>query len=211
MTRLLIPILAVLAFTPMLESKREIDNEFVRVVRETLAPREQAVVHHDLASVVVYLTDAHLKINSANGKVKEVSPKAGDVGYFAEGLNREENLSASRVEAVVVELKPSKSRSAPVALDPVKLDPQHHLVPLQNARVRVLRTILEPHLKSPEHEHPHYVVVYLTELHTTQTLPDGRVVDNPRKAGDIGWRDALKHITENIAEKRAEEIQIELK
>ena len=92
----------------------------------------------------------------------------------------------------------------------MKLDSKHHPVPFENDRVRV-HTILDPHVKSPQHEHPSYVVVYLTELHTTQTLPDGRKVDNPRKPGEIAWRDALKHETENIGDKRAEEIQIELK
>jgi hypothetical protein len=75
----------------------------------------------------------------------------------------------------------------------------------------VLRTILEPHLKAPMHEHPHYVVVYLTELHTTMTLADGKVVDNPRRPGEVAWRDSLKHATENIGDKTAVEIQIELK
>jgi hypothetical protein len=93
----------------------------------------------------------------------------------------------------------------------VKLDPQHHLVPLENDRVRVLRTILEPHLKSPLHEHPHYVVVYLTGLHTNMTMADGRVVDNPRRPGEIAWRDPLKHVTENLGDKTAVEIQVELK
>ena len=82
---------------------------------------------------------------------------------------------------------------------------------IENDRVRVLHTILDPHIKSPMHEHPSYVVVYITELHTTQTLPDGRKVDNPRKPGEIAWRDALSHVTENIGDKRAEEYQIELK
>ena len=114
---------------------------------------------------------------------------------------------------IVVELKPNAPKASgwPVALDPVKLDPEHHLVPLENARVRVLRTILDPHIKSPMHEHPSYVVVYLTELHTTMTLGDGRQVDNPRMPGEVAWRDALKHETENIGSKRAVEIQIELK
>jgi hypothetical protein len=61
------------------------------------------------------------------------------------------------------------------------------------------------------HQHPPYVVVYLTELHVTQKLADGRLVDNPRKAGDIAWRDALTHETENIADRTAMEIQVELK
>ena len=54
-------------------------------------------------------------------------------------------------------------------------------------------------------------MVYLTELHTTMTLADGRQIDNPRKPGEVAWRDALKHQTENIGDKRAVEIQIELK
>ena len=113
----------------------------------------------------------------------------------------------------MIELKPRPAdyKAAPIALDPVKLDPPHHLVPLENDRVRVLRTILEPHLKSPMHEHPHYVVVYLTELHTTMTLGDGRTVDNPRRPGEIAWRDALRHVTENIGDRTAVEIQVELK
>ena len=117
------------------------------------------------------------------------------------------------LEAVIVELKPGAPKAIgwPVKLDPVKLDPKYHLVPIENNRVRVLHTILDPHIKSPAHEHPSYVVVYLTELHTTQKLADGREVDNPRRPGEIAWRDALQHVTENIGEKRAEEIQIELK
>ena len=93
----------------------------------------------------------------------------------------------------------------------MKLDPEHHTIPLENDRVRVLRTVLEPHIKSPVHEHPHYVVVYLTELHTTMKLASGVMVDNPRKAGDIAWRDAYSHQTENIGEHTAVEIQVELK
>jgi quercetin dioxygenase-like cupin family protein len=113
----------------------------------------------------------------------------------------------------VTELKaPLTDQKQPVVtLDPVKLDPLHHLVPFENNRVRVLHTILEPHLKSPMHEHPHYVVVYLTELHTTMILGDGKPVDNVRHPGEIAWRDFMKHETENLGERRAVEIQIELK
>jgi hypothetical protein len=66
-------------------------------------------------------------------------------------------------------------------------------------------------LKSPLHGHPAYVVVYLTVLHTTMTLSDGKKVDNPRHPGEIAFREAYQHVTENIGEHRAEEIQVELK
>ena len=170
-------------------------------------------MHQHPASVLVFLTDYHQKVTGADGKVQEITRRAGDVSYIEAVKHSEENLSDQPLEAVVIELKPRAAdfKPAPITLDPVKLDPQHHLVPLENDRVRVLRTILEPHLKSPMHEHPHYVVVYLTELHTTMTLGDGKSVDNPRRPGEIAWRDALKHVTENIGDRTAMEIQVELK
>ena len=131
----------------------------------------------------------------------------GSVQYFA----RDSKHIYQNGDHVLIELKPGAPKSPAVGLDPVKLDPEHHIVILENDRVRAIRTILEPHLKSPRHEHPHYVVVYLTDLHTTMTMADGREVDNPRKPGDIAWRDALSHVTENIGEKTAVEIQVEIK
>ena len=165
------------------------------------------------ASVIVYLTDYHQRITGSDGKTQDVAHKTGEVSFSDAGKQAEENLSDQPMEAVRIELKPRPAdfKPAPITLDPVRLDPRYHLVPLENDRVRVLRTILEPHLKSPMHEHPHYVVVYLTELHTTMKLGDGRMVDNPRRPGEIAWRDALKHETENIGDRTAVEIQVELK
>jgi hypothetical protein len=164
------------------ETKVEIENQWVRVTRSVRGP-----FHSKLPTVDVAL----------NGTVQYF---AGDTNHVYEDGKH-----------VLIELKTGAPRSPAVALDPVKLDPEHHLVILENDRVRAIRTILVPHLKSPRHEHPHYVVVYLTDLHTTMTMADGRNIDNPRKPGDIAWRDALSHITENIGEKTAVEIQVEIK
>ena len=193
--------------------KAEIENNWVRVLRVKRGPHAKAPMHAHPASVIVFLTDYHQRITGADSKSQEVTHKTGDVSYTEAVKHSEENLSDDPLEVVVIELKPRPPgfKPKPITLDPVKLDPEHHLVPLENDRVRVLRTILEPHLKSPLHEHPHYVVVYLTELHTTMTLGDGRTVDNPRRAGEIAWRDALQHVTENIGDRTAMEIQVELK
>ena len=193
--------------------KAEIENNWVRVLRVKRGPHAKAPMHAHPASVIVFLTDYHQRITGADSKSQEVTHKAGDVSYTEAVKHSEENLSDHPLEAVVIELKPRPPgfKPKPITLDPVKLDPEHHLVPLENDRVRVLRTILEPHSKSPLHEHPHYVVVYLTELHTTMTLGDGRTVDNPRRPGEIAWRDALQHVTENIGDRTAMEIQVELK
>ena len=196
------------AATVLAQSKVEIENDWVRVLRVRQVPHEKSPQQQHPASIAVYLSDIHQRVNGM-----EVTHKAGDVAWFEGATHSEENLSDQPLEYVLVELKPGapKAKGWPVALDPVKLDPVHHLVPIENARVRVLRTILEPHLKGPTHEHPSYVVVYLTELHTTMTLADGKQVDNPRRPGEVAWRDPYRHTTENVGDRTAVEIQIELK
>jgi quercetin dioxygenase-like cupin family protein len=194
--------------------KVEIDNPWVRVIRTKRAPHQKSPMHSHPATVVVCLTDSRQRVTTTGGAVTEVTHKAGDVIYNEPVTHAEESLSDQPLEAVVVELKPDAPKGpadARVTLDPVKLDPKYHIVALENSRVRALRTILEPGIKSPLHEHPHYVVVYLTELHTTMELGDGRVVDNPRRPGEVAWREFMKHSTLNVGKQTAVEIQIELK
>ena len=190
---------------------QELQNDWVRVWRLKLAPHEKTPIAEHLPLVTVYLTDARLRVTGADGRTENVMQAAGTVAYRSGARYGEDNLSDRPLEAIVVELKPGATKSPRITLDPVVLDPQYHTVPFENDRVRVLRTVLAPHVKSPLHEHPHYVVVYLTELHTTMELGDGRVVDNPRRAGEVAWRDAMKHATENIGEQTAVEIQVEVK
>ena len=193
--------------------KVEIDNDWVRVLRVKEGPQQKAPMHEHPATVVVFLTDVHQRIIGGDGAVQEITRKAGEVQYRDAVKHADENISDRPLEAIVIELKPDapKLQTAPITLDPVKLDPEHHPVVLENERVRVLRTILEPHVKAPMHEHPHYVVVYLTDLHTAMKLSDGKVIDNLRRPGELAWRDALKHETENVGDRTAMEIQVELK
>ena len=186
----------------------EIDNAWVRASRVNLAPHEKLPMREYPASVVVYLTDAR---ESVTGQI--ITRRSGETAYFAAGTRTGENISDQPLEEVLIEFKPGAPRPEfrPITLDPVKLDPKYHTVDFENERVRVLRTVLEPHIKSPMHEHPPYVVVYVTELHTTMALSDGRVVDNVRRRGEVAWRDAMQHSTENIGNQRAMEIQVELK
>ena len=178
----------------------EVDNAWVHVTSVNLAPHEKLDTRDYLESVVVYLTDTGTR-------------KDGATAHFVPGKRTEENTTDHPVEEVIVEFKPGAPPLTPHAYtrDPVKLDPEHHLVDFENDRVRVLRTILVPHLKSPLHDHPAYVVVYLTELHTTMAITNGQTVDNPRHKGEVAWRDAMQHATENIGSQTASEIQVELK
>ena len=185
--------LAAPAFAPA-QVTVEFDNPWVHVSRVKLAAREKLPTRDYPDSVVVSIT-------------------TGKTAFVNQGKQTVENDSDRPVEEILIELKPDapKEEAQKVTLDPVKLDSKYHTVDFENDRVRILRTVLDPHIKSPLHQHPHYVVVYLTQLHTKMALKDGRVVDNVRRQGEVDWRDFMQHSTENVGDRRAMEIQVELK
>jgi quercetin dioxygenase-like cupin family protein len=201
-------VFAILPFAKAQKVSVEIDNAWVRASRVNLAPHEKLPMREYPASVIVYLTDAR---ESAAGQV--IAHNTGQTAYLPAGSRAVENVSENPLEEVVIEFKPGAPRpdSPPITLDPVRLDPKYHTVDFENDRVRVLRTVLEPHVRSPMHQHPPYVVVYVTDLHTTMALSDGKLIDNLRRKGEVAWRDAMKHSTENVGSQRAMEIQVELK
>ena len=192
-----------------------LENDQVRVLKVALAPHEKASVDWRPEFVTIYVTDVYERITTPDGEAKEIRKKAGETAHSMAAMRVEENLSNQPLEFVVIELKKKPAGAATYKFssqsDPTKIDPKYHTVDFENDRVRVLRTVLEPHIKSPMHAHPAYVVVYLTDLHTKMAFPDGTVNDNRRKKGDIAWRDALQHSTENVEDQHAEEIQVEMK
>ena len=78
-------------------------------------------------------------------------------------------------------------------------------------RLRVLRITYGPGEKSVMHEHPAGVVVLLTDGHFKMTFPDGKTEEIPGKAGQTSWASAVKHLPENIGDKPAEVILVEMK
>jgi quercetin dioxygenase-like cupin family protein len=101
--------------------------------------------------------------------------------------------------------------SSAVAQDPVKVDPAHHKLELENAQMRVLRVTLDPGAKTAVHEHPASVVTYLTDAETRVSPVDGKPTETPRKAKDVIAIKPTRHTVENIGSERLELIVVELK
>ena len=101
--------------------------------------------------------------------------------------------------------------SAAYAQDPAKVDPKHCKVELDNAQVRVLHWTTGPHEKTPMHEHPAYVSIFLTDNDVRYTLPDGTTKENHNKAGETSWSAGGKHSSESLSDRATEIIQVELK
>jgi hypothetical protein len=95
--------------------------------------------------------------------------------------------------------------------DPVKVDPDHYRVELENEKVRVLRIRYGPHEKSVMHEHPSSVQINLTIAHLLLTYPDGRTESIQAKAGQVLLLPASKRLPENLSDFPYEAIAIEMK
>jgi ketosteroid isomerase-like protein len=97
------------------------------------------------------------------------------------------------------------------AADAVKADPKHYTVEFENESVRVLRIRYAPGETSVMHMHPASCAVFLGDQRFTFTTPDGKVQDNPTRAGQVTCGDADIHNPQNAGTNRAEVILVEFK
>lgn len=100
---------------------------------------------------------------------------------------------------------------AALAQDPVKVDPKHYKVEMENAQVRVLHVHYGPHEKSVMHSHPADVAVFLTDAQGKFTYPDGKTESFSAKAGQAQYFEPVTHLPENSSDKPFDLVLVELK
>jgi quercetin dioxygenase-like cupin family protein len=83
----------------------EFENEKVRVLRIRYGARETSQMHGHPASISVFLTDAHGQFTYPDGRVEEISGKAGQVIYMEPTVHDPKNLGDKPFEVIAVELK----------------------------------------------------------------------------------------------------------
>ncbi len=95
--------------------------------------------------------------------------------------------------------------------DPVKVDPKHYKVELENEQVRVLRVNYGAHEKSEMHSHPDSVAIFLNVVHCRFTFPDGKTEEHRFRAGETLYSPAGSHLPENLGGQPIDVIIVELK
>ena len=190
------------------------ENDQVRVLRFTEPGHSKLPMHsHSNSYVAVGFNADDSKYTFPDGKTSEERTKAGEASYSKSVTHASENLTDKTSEAVMVELKAhaGAAPSAKTELDPVKVDPKHYKVLIDNDEVRVLRAKYGPHEKSVMHEHPNSVAVFMTDGHVKFNLADGTSQDSDAKAHDAIWTPAGKHLPVNLTDKPMEVVIVELK
>jgi len=102
------------------------------------------------------------------------------------------------------------SRPAP-AQDPAVVNAKMVSVKLENAHVRVLDSVLQPGDKEQMHSHPAAVIYVVSGGKMRNHLADGKTSEAEVKAGDVIYRDALTHWSENIGTTPVHVVLVELK
>ena len=101
--------------------------------------------------------------------------------------------------------------AAPLAQDPVQVDPAHYKVVLDNPTVRVLRGFLPAGAKSPMHQHPDSIVIALQEIRAQFTMADGTTQDQKMAPESANYTPAGTHSTTNTGRAGLNALIIEFK
>jgi quercetin dioxygenase-like cupin family protein len=97
------------------------------------------------------------------------------------------------------------------AQDLAVTNPAEVKVLVDNDRVRILEVLHKPGAKEPIHSHPAYVAVFLSATRLKVTLPDGKVVEKDRKAGEVQYSEPVTHSVDNVGTTDQHVIVVELK
>jgi len=192
------------------------ENAQVKVLRALEKPHVKGKFHeHPMDRVMVYLQPRRQRFEYQDGRQPKVFDwDAGQVVWSPpEGMHSPEVLSDAPFNIIEVMLKTQGAEKAVSdSLDPLKLDPKHYKLELENSRVRVLRVRIEPHGSTPMHEHSlNRVTVFLTDQDFRTQDQDGKVTTVQHKAGEAAWGTPLRHKEENLSDKPFEAVTVELK
>lgn len=97
------------------------------------------------------------------------------------------------------------------AQDPVKADPAHYQVILENPAVRILKITYAPGAKSKMHQHPDAMVVPLMDSKVRFTMPDGKSEDSDLPKDSAMFTPAGTHNPANIGTGPIDAILVEFK
>ena len=98
-----------------------------------------------------------------------------------------------------------------MAEDAVKVAPNVYSVLFENDRVRLLEARITKGDGSELHSHPDYLVYNLSDGKVRFNSPSGESEEVELSAGEVMWRDAEDHSTDNVGGSEVRALLFELK
>tara|TARA_Y100000590_G_C15663476_1_gene993595 strand:- start:996 stop:1700 length:705 start_codon:yes stop_codon:yes gene_type:complete len=195
----------------------EFENEYLRIIRVKYSPGETSAMHSHEPTVGVTLTGGQGIFTDLEGNsVSRPENFPGDVLVDDGTPHSVTSISKSDEELIFIEVKKkyksnlrilSKDIGVPNA---VELDPETHIVEIEQPNIRVVRIKSPAGSQTPMHSHNAGVTVALTDMRVEHTSLTGEVTEITRSAGDAGWREETAHSGKNLSDKPLEVILFEM-
>lgn len=191
--------------------KLEFENDSLRVLRENLAGGEGGAMHSHRARVSVFLKDSEVEIIPKGGESTLVKLVAG-TAVWGEPTTHV-GLPQRDIENLSIELQELGGAAiVPSDVDATIVDPEHHVVELENDRVRVVRYTYPAGKTAPVHDHPPGFAVFLTDGILVNTPEGGEGAELNVTAGGTQWGSGgPRHSTENMGDEDVVVLRVEMK
>lgn len=179
----------------------ELDNDWLHVLRENVETGATVPMHSHGARVSVFLNDAEVTLAPRGGEASRGQLVAGSIRWDEPVAHS--GVVHAAVENLSIELKALGGEPIPeLETDAVSVDPEHHVVELENDRIRVVRATYPAGTKTPPHTHRPGFGVFLTDAHARNVLETGETVPIDAAARSTFWTDGSgpPHVTENLAD-----------
>jgi quercetin dioxygenase-like cupin family protein len=193
------------------------ENDRVRVLRFHVGPGARLEAHGHPNAVVISLSEFDSR-NAAPGKRSATRrSKTGEARWEESTAHMVENVGATEMDGLMIELKsPAATNATPSAdwvkaADPLKAEPGHYALEFENKLVRVLGFVSHPGEKWVAHRHPDGVHVSLSEYDLRNVVPGNAATEAHRRPGEARWVPAVIHTGENIGTTDMRSLIIELK
>jgi quercetin dioxygenase-like cupin family protein len=181
----------------------------------------KAHIHH-FNRVMVYMHDGGEYLHYLDdGRTEDHQWKAGDVvwspsnGWHYSSPRPDVPPYDQTIPMIVdigIKQAGDPSKVVITALDPLKVDPKHYKVELDNSQVRVLRVKLGPKESTTLHEIPvNHLVVYMTQTDARATFADGKTEAIKYRPGETHWAAPAKLKVQNLSDKPFEAVIVEIK
>lgn len=207
---------ALCAAIPFQPAATLFENDQVKVVRAAEAAASESKFHeHATNRVMTFLQAGRQRFEFQDGRKPQVIDwKAGQVDWApAHEMHAWQVVGGNSFNIIEVLLKKAGSgKPITTQLDPLKVDPTHYQLVLENAQVRVIRARIEAHGVTPLHEHPlNRITIFLTDQNFRVTDAHGKITIVKHRAGEAVWGLPVIHAEQNLSAEPFEAVAVELK
>lgn len=189
------------------------ENDRVRALEIILKPgaKDKEHSHPDYATYVV--SGGKFRVHTKKG-VSVGEFKTGDVLFRSAQTHWAENIGGTTIRLILFEWKDLRLPGEPMAMstdkDTLRANADTVKFKAENDKVRVLESTLAPGRRENEHSHPNYVT-YVISGGSVRNHMNGTESPGEMKTGEVMYRDARTHWSENVGKTTIRVVMFELK